>query len=208
MATKKPVTSGLRKLLEDQLADTYFAEKQLLKALPKMAKVATNKELRGAFKEHLQETNGQLERLEQAFEAMDLPAKGKTCPAILGILQEATELMDEFADDPALDAALVSAAQKVEHYEIASYACLVEWSTRLELNDVTDLLRETLEEEQAASDKLMELSEAVSEMALTEEEGSEEEELEEVEKSGNGSAKGRSGSTKRAAAPLPVSRKR
>jgi ferritin-like metal-binding protein YciE len=161
MATKKEPTTGLRKLLEDQIADIYFAEKQLVKALPKMVKAATNDELRAAFEGHLEETRGQVQRLEQVFEALGLPAKAKTCPAILGILQECTELMQEYADDEALDAALVDGGKKVEHYEIATYTSLCAWAEQLGLDDVAGMLRENLEEEQAADEKLTSLGEDV-----------------------------------------------
>jgi ferritin-like metal-binding protein YciE len=170
MATKKEPTSGLRKLLEDQLADIYYAEKQLVKALPKMVKAATNEELRAAFDGHLEETKGQVERLEQVFELLELPAKAKTCPAILGILQECNELMEEYADDEALDAALVDGAKKVEHYEIATYTSLCAWAEQLGLEDVAGLLKENLEEEQAADEKLTGIGEEVmSEAAGSEE---------------------------------------
>jgi len=162
MATSKQKTTGLRKLLEDQLADIYYAEKQLVKSLPKMAKAATNDELREAFTGHLKETQGHIERLEQVFELMELPAKGQTCPAIVGILQECTELMSDFAGDEALDAALIGGAQKVEHYEIANYGCLIGWADQLGLDEVSDLLKETLEEENGASSKLADIGETVA----------------------------------------------
>lgn len=170
MATKKEPTSGLRKLLEDQLADIYYAEKQLVKALPKMVKAATNEELRAAFAGHLEETKGQVERLEQVFELLELPAKAKTCPAMLGILQECNELMEEYADDEALDAALVDGGKKVEHYEIATYTSLCAWAEQLGLDDEAGLLKENLEEEQAADEKLTSIGgEVMSEAAGTEE---------------------------------------
>ena len=180
MATKKEPTTGLRKLMEDQLADIYFAEKQLVKALPKMAKNAGNADLRAAFEGHLQETHGQIERLEQVFGSMGLPAKGKTCPAILGLLQECTELMDEFGDDEALDAALVAGARKVEHYEIATYGSLSAWAEQLGLDDAAGLLQETLEEEQGADEKLTGIGEEVMGAAVVTDD-EEEEELAEVE---------------------------
>lgn len=179
MATKNEPTTGLRKLLEDQLADIYFAEKQLVKALPKMAKNATNADLRAAFEGHLQETHGQIERLEQVFAELDLPAKGKTCPAILGLLQECTELMDEFGDDEALDAALIAGARKVEHYEIATYSSLCAWAEQLGLEDAVGLLKETLEEEQGADEKLTGIGEEV--MSVAAGSGEEEEELVDAE---------------------------
>ncbi len=164
MKTKAGDSRGIRRLLEDQLADTYYAEKQLLKALPKMAKAATNDELRSAFTAHFEETKGQLERLEQVFELMDLPAKGKTCPAILGIVQECTELMEEFADDEALDAALVAGGRKAEHYEIATYSNLIACAEHLGLNEVVGLLQETLDQEKGADDTLSELGGNVMEL--------------------------------------------
>lgn len=167
MATKEKAV-GLRKLLEDQLADSYYAEKQLVKALPKMAKAATNGDLRNAFTTHLEETKEQVKRLEQVFELMDMPAKGKVCPAIDGILEEGKEIMDEFSDDPALDAGLVSAAQKAEHYEISCYGCMSAWAEQLGLEDVVALLNETLEEEKGADEKLSDISGTVNEDAEAE----------------------------------------
>jgi len=193
MATKKEPATGLRKLLEDQLADIYFAEKQLVKALPKMAKNATNAELRAAFEGHLQETHGQIERLEQVFEGMGLPPKGKTCPAILGLLQECTELMDEFGDDEALDAALIAGARKVEHYEIATYSSLSAWAEQLGLDDAAGLLQETLEEEQGADEKLTEIGEEVMSAAVVTDD-EEEEELVEVQEDSRPASKSKSSS--------------
>jgi ferritin-like metal-binding protein YciE len=155
---EKQGTSGLQKLLEDQLADMYYAEKQLVKTLPKMAKAATNPALVQAFEGHLKETVNQVARMEQVFELMGLPAKGKTCPAILGILQEGSELMEDFAGDEGLDAALVAAAQKVEHYEIATYGSMCTWAEQLGLSKVASLLSGTLEEERGADDKLTKLA--------------------------------------------------
>lgn len=161
MATKKEPTTGLRKLLEDQIADIYFAEKQLVKVLPRMLKAATNEELRAALESHLDETRGQVERLEQVFEALGIPPKAKPCVAMVGILHECAELMREFADDEALDAALVDGAKKVEHYEIATYSGLVAWAEQLGLDAVAGMLKENLDEEQAADDELTSLCEAV-----------------------------------------------
>ncbi len=197
MATKKEQTTGLRKLLEDQLADIYFAEKQLVKALPKMVKTANHPELRAAFEGHLKETQGQVERLEQVFEVLDLPAKPKTCPAILGILQECKELMEEFADDDALDAALVDGGRKVEHYEIATYSSLCAWADQLGLDDAAGLLRENLEEEQAADEKLIGIGEEVMAAAAGSDE--EEGELVEADNDDRAPAKQRSGKSMPAA---------
>jgi ferritin-like metal-binding protein YciE len=162
---KKNESLGLRKLLEDQLADTYYAEKQLLKALPKMAKAASNDELREAFEGHLVETNEQVRRLEEVFGLLGLPTKGKKCPAIDGILEEGKEIMEEFADDAALDAGLISAGQKAEHYEISCYGCMVAWAEQLGLDDAAALLNETLEEEKGADEKLSTISGPVNEAA-------------------------------------------
>ncbi len=170
---KKEESVGLRKLLEDQIADSYYAEKQLLKALPKMAKAASNDELREAFEGHLEETNEQVARLEQVFQLMDMPVKGKVCPAIDGILDEGKEIMEEFADDAALDAGLISAGQKAEHYEISCYGCMIAWATELGLDDVAGLLSETLEEEKGADEKLSGIGETVNAEANVE--GEEEE---------------------------------
>jgi ferritin-like metal-binding protein YciE len=161
MAMKKEESTGLRKLLEDQLADLYYVEKQLTKALPKMAKTAANDELRNCLEEHLAETENQVGRLEQIFEALGKPAKAKKCPAIDGILEEGKEIMAEFADDAALDAGIVSAAQKVEHYEITSYGSMKAWAEQLGLEEVVALIDETLEEEKSADAKLSEIAESV-----------------------------------------------
>jgi len=169
MAAMKQTSTGLQKLMEDQVADIYYAEKQILKALPKMAKAANNDELREAFTGHMEETQAQIERLEQVFEALGLPAKGKKCPSIDGILEEGKEIMDAFADDAALDAGLVAAAQKVEHYEITTYGTLVAWANQLGQEDVANLLSETLEEESAADARLSEIAETVVNIEAEEE---------------------------------------
>lgn len=174
MATKKAASTGLRKLMEDQLADMYYAEKQLLKALPKMAKTATNEDLSAAFTAHAEETQTHVERLEQVFEALGIPAKAKKCPAIDGILEEGKEIMDEFSDDAALDAGLVAAAQKAEHYEIASYGSMAAWAEQLGLDDAAALLNETLEEEKSTDEKLSEIAETVVNIEADEEEDEEE----------------------------------
>ncbi len=195
MATKKDESTGLMKLLEDQLADLYYVEKQLVKALPKMAKTATNEDLRTAFEEHLAETETQVGRIEQMFEALGKPAKAKKCPAIDGILEEGKEIMDEFADDVALDAGLVSAAQKVEHYEITSYGSMKAWAEQLGLEDLVGLIDETLEEEKAADEKLTEIAEAVVNIEAETEEGDEEEEEVEEGTKGRSASNGKSGSS-------------
>lgn len=169
MTTKKNESTGLMKLFEDQLADLYYVEKQLLKALPKMAEKATNAELSEAFTAHLADTEGQVERLEDIFASIGKPAKAKKCPAIDGILEEGKEIMDEFSDDPALDAGLVSAAQKVEHYEVTSYGSLKAWAEQLQLEEAVGLIEETLEEEKSADEKLTGIAEAVVNIEADEE---------------------------------------
>ena len=176
MAAKKEESTGLMKLLEHQLEDLYYVEKQLTKALPKMAKKATNEELSACFTEHLAETEGQLSRMEEIFGILGKPVKAKKCPAIDGILEEGKEIMEEFADDAALDAGLVSAAQKVEHYEITSYGSMKAWAEQLGLDEVVGLIEETLEEEKAADEKLTGIAEEVVNVDADEEEEEDEEE--------------------------------
>lgn len=145
-------------LFLDTLKDIYYAERQILKALPKMAKAATSPELKAGFEQHHTETEGQVERLQQVFEILGKPARGKTCDAILGILDEGKEIMDEYKGAVALDAGLVAAAQAVEHYEIARYGTLVTWAKQLGHNDIAQLLAETLKEEEATDKKLTQVA--------------------------------------------------
>lgn len=150
MATEKKLDD----LFLETLKDIYYAEKQILRALPKMAKNAQSPELKQAFEAHKQETEGQVERLQQIFEMLDKPARGKTCDAILGIIEEGKEIMEDFAGSPALDAGLVGAAQAVEHYEIARYGTLKAWAGQLGMKDAVALLDATLQEEMK-TDKLL-----------------------------------------------------
>ena len=140
-------TNRLEELFTETLKDIYFAEKQILRALPKMAKEATSPQLKEAFETHRDETENQVERLNQIFEAMGRPARGKTCDAILGIIDEAKEVMDEFKGEEALDAGLTASAQTVEHYEIARYGTLKSWAGQLGLDEAAKLLDQTLQEE-------------------------------------------------------------
>ena len=144
----------LEDLFTETLKDIYFAEKQILRALPKMAKEATAPELKEAFETHRDETENQIERLNQIFEGMGRPARGKTCDAILGIIDEAKEVMDEFKGEDALDAGLAASAQTVEHYEIARYGTLKTWAQELGMPEAAKLLDETLQEE-IKTDKLL-----------------------------------------------------
>jgi len=150
----------LEDLFEDTLRDVYYAERQITKALPKMAKAAQSDELRKGFEQHLEQTEGQIERLEQVFELIGKKPRGKTCDGILGIVDEGKTIMDEFKDSDALDAGLISAAQAVEHYEIARYGALKTWAQELGMNDAAKLLDATLSEEIATDQKLTQIAEA------------------------------------------------
>lgn len=145
-------------LFLDTLKDIYYAEKQIVKNLPKMAKAATAPELKAGFEQHAEETQGHIERLEQVFELIGKPARGKTCEAILGILEEGKEIMTEFKGTIALDAGLVSAAQAVEHYEIARYGTLKTWALQLGMKDAAALFDATLKEEVATDKKLTQVA--------------------------------------------------
>lgn len=147
-------------LFLDTLKDILYAEKQIVKALPKMAKAAQSAELKAGFEQHAQESEVHIDRLEQVFEALGKPARGKTCDAILGILEEGKSIMDEFKGTSALDAGLISSAQAVEHYEIARYGTLKAWAQQLGKSDIVSLLDATLKEEVATDKKLTQLGEA------------------------------------------------
>jgi ferritin-like metal-binding protein YciE len=148
----------LNDLFLDTLKDIYYAEKQIVKALPKMAKAATSPQLRAGFEQHLEETQGHIDRLEQVFELIGAPARGKTCDAILGILEEGKSIMDEFKGTIALDAGLVSAGQAVEHYEMARYGTLKTWAQQLGMTEAAALFDATLKEEVATDKKLSQLA--------------------------------------------------
>src|ERR1700739_4176650 len=144
----------LSALFVDTLKDIYYAEKQIYKSLPKMAKAATSDQLREAFEKHHDETEGQIERLEKIFDLLGKPARGKKCDAIEGILDEGKEIMEEYADAPALDAGLLAAAQAVEHYEISRYGTLKAWADKLNMPDAAKLLGQTLNEEKETDETL------------------------------------------------------
>jgi ferritin-like metal-binding protein YciE len=146
-------------LFHDGLKDIYFAEKKILSALPKMAKAASSEELAAAFEKHEAETQGQVERLEEVFGLIEESPRGKNCPAILGIIEEGKEVMEEYKGSPALDAGLISAAQSVEHYEISRYGALIAWANELGLDEAAKLLEDTLKEEKATDEALSELAE-------------------------------------------------
>jgi len=148
----------LNALFLDTLKDIYYAEKQIYKSLPKMAKAAQSDQLRAAFEKHHDETEAHIERLEQVFELLDKPARGKKCDAIEGILEEGTEVMEEYEDTPALDAGLLAAAQAVEHYEISRYGTLKSWADKLGMKDAVKLLDETLAEEKKTDETLSKIA--------------------------------------------------
>lgn len=164
----------LQDLLIETLRDTYNAEKQLVKALPKMAKGAHSEELRAAFEEHLEVTRGQVTRLEEVFSELGAPARGKQCVAMEGLIEEGKELMEEDHDPEVRDAGLIAAAQKVEHYEIAAYGTVRTWAEMLGYSRAAQLLQESLDEESEADEKLSQL--AMSSVNVEAEDGSGEEE--------------------------------
>src|SRR6187402_1051687 len=138
----------------DELRDTYDAEKQLTKALTKLAKASSNPKLRQAFESHLEETQGQIERLEQVFAALDEKARGKHCDGIAGIIEEGKSVMEEDFDEATMDACLIAAGQRSEHYEMAAYGTLVAWAKAMGHSEAAGLLDEILSEEKAADEKL------------------------------------------------------
>ena len=148
----------LNALFLDTLKDIYYAEKQILKALPKMAKAAQSEQLRAAFEKHHAETEGQIERLDEIFDMMDKPARGKKCDAIEGIIEEGKEIMDEYKGSAALDPGLLAAAQAVEHYEISRYGTLKAWATKLSMPKAAKLIDETLAEEKKTDETLSKLA--------------------------------------------------
>jgi ferritin-like metal-binding protein YciE len=148
------ITKGFHDACLDELRDAYDGEKQLLKALPKLAKTATSPILKDAFESHLEETRGQVERLEQVFELLDEKVRGKHCDGLAGIIEEGKSIMEEDFDDATMDACLVAAGQRAEHYEMAAYGTLIAWAKAMGHEDVVPLLQATLDEEKAADEKL------------------------------------------------------
>ena len=188
--------SNLREALVEEIRDLYNAEKQLTKALPKLAKSATSDELREAFESHLEETEGHITRLEQVFELLDEKPRGKHCAGIAGIIEEGSELMQEDMEDAVMDACLIAAGQKAEHYEIGSYGTCIAWAEALNLTEVAQVLQETLAEEKAADEKLTALAESgVNEAATAgaEEDENAEEDDEEEETSSRASSRSSEG---------------
>jgi len=150
----------LETLFHDTLKDIYYAERKILKSLPKMARAVQSSELKAAFEKHKDQTEGQIERLQKVFEIIGKPARGKTCDAIEGILAEGDEIIEEYKGNPALDAGLLAAAQAVEHYEITRYGTLKRWALVLGLNDAAALLDETLQEESQTDEDLTGIADA------------------------------------------------
>ena len=175
--------NNLREALVDEIRDLYNAEKQLTKALPKMAKASTNDELREAFETHLEETQGQISRLERVFELLDEKPRGKHCAGMAGIIEEGNEKLEEDMEDAVMDACIIKSAQSAEHYEIGSYGTAIAWAEALELTEVAEILEETLAEEKAADEKLSALAESGINEAATagESEDDSEDEDQEVE---------------------------
>lgn len=169
----------LEKLLEDQLKDLYSAEAQILKALPKMAKTASSDALREAFEHHLEETRGQVERLERIRDLMGIKISGKKCKGLEGLIEEGKEVLEADGDEAIVDAALIAAAQKVEHYEIGAYGTARTLAQQLGQDEVAELLQETLDEESAADEKLTAIAESEIYPQVQEEASEEDEEAEE-----------------------------
>ena len=151
---------SLEKLFTEELKDVYNAEKQLVRALPRMAKAAESDELRQAFTKHQKETEGHVQRLEQIFQQLGQSARGKTCKGMQGLVEEGKEVMEKEGEGPVIDAALIASAQRVEHYEIAAYGCLRTYAQLLGYTQAERLLQQTLDEEEAADQKLTELGES------------------------------------------------
>jgi ferritin-like metal-binding protein YciE len=158
---------SLETLWVEELRDIYNAENQLLKALPKMAKNASAPELKQAFQEHLDQTKEHVERLEEIFEKLDKKPAGKTCKAMKGLLEEGSELLEEEGEESVLDAGIIAAAQKVEHYEIASYGAVRAWANMLGEEDAAEILQQTLDEEGETDKRLTELAEEIVNVEAT-----------------------------------------
>ncbi|NHT76507.1 ferritin-like metal-binding protein YciE [Rhizobium sp. PP-F2F-G38] len=157
---------ALEDLFHDMLKDVYYAEKKIAKTLPKMARGAQSPDLKAAFEKHREETEGQIERLQQVFEIFGKRATGKTCAAIEGIIEEGEEVLEEFKGSPAVDAGLLATAQAVEHYEMARYGTLKTWAGLLGLDEAVKLLDETLKQEEKTDADLTKLSKAVNASAM------------------------------------------
>jgi ferritin-like metal-binding protein YciE len=158
--------STMDELLLDELKDIYSAEKQITKALPKMAKGASSPELKDAFQSHLEETRGQIERLDKVFGILGKKGTGKKCHGMEGVLEEGSEVLEESETGPVRDAGLISAAQRVEHYEMAAYGCVIAFAKSLGQNEIAGILAETLEEEKGADSKLGKIAKSINASAV------------------------------------------
>jgi ferritin-like metal-binding protein YciE len=173
--------SNLRDALVDEIKDLYNAEKQLTKALPKLAKASTNDALREAFESHLEETENHVTRLEKVFELLDEKPRGKHCAGMAGIIEEGNEKLEEDMEDRVMDACIIKSAQSAEHYEIGSYGTAIAWAEALDLTEIAEVLQETLAEEKAADAKLSALAESGINEAATAGESDEDSEDEDAE---------------------------
>jgi ferritin-like metal-binding protein YciE len=173
--------SALKELYVDELRDIYDAENRLVKALPKLAKASTSKELRSGFEAHLEQTKGHVDRLKEIFDALGEKPTGKKCAGMMGLVKEGEEIMDEDFEGEVMDAALISAAQRVEHYEIAAYGCVSTWAELLGESEASALLEETLQEEKETDQKLTELAKKINVEAKGSTSESTEEEVQEPE---------------------------
>ena len=183
----------------DELRDAYAAEKQLLKALPKMAKKATSEDLTAAFETHLEETRGHVDKLEQVFDALGEKVRGKHCDGIAGIIEEGNNVMQENFDEATMDACLIAGGQRAEHYEMAAYGTLIAWAEVMGHTEAVDLLQQTLDEEKAADEKLSALAEAgINQNAADAADAEEDEESEDEPAAVGAGVKNRSGSKAKA----------
>jgi ferritin-like metal-binding protein YciE len=191
-----PATKTLHDAFIDELRDAYDAEKQLTKALPKLAKAASSEELRTAFEDHLTETEGHVKRLEQAFASLDEKPRGKHCDGMAGIIEEGKSVLEEEFDDATMDACLIASGQRAEHYEMAAYGSLIAWARAMGHDDAANLLSETLEEEKAADEKLTTIAEGgVNEEAASQAHGEDAESVSSVPSKRAGSVNGRTQKT-------------
>jgi ferritin-like metal-binding protein YciE len=187
---------GLRELYVDELRDLYDAENRLVKALPKLAKEAESDDLREGIENHLEQTKGHVDRLRQIFESMGEKPSGKKCAGMVGLLEEGEEMMDEDFEGGVKDAALISAAQRVEHYEMAAYGCVKTWAGLLGETEAQNLLEQTLQEEKETDEKLTELAEQINVEAMGQEESAGQDETETDEESEVSKPRGKSRSAK------------
>jgi ferritin-like metal-binding protein YciE len=205
----------LRDAFIDELRDAYDAERQLTKALAKLAKAAAAPELREAFESHLEETQGQIQRLEQVFENLNEKARGKHCDGIAGIIEEGKAIMEEDFDGATLDACLIAAGQRAEHYEMAAYGTLVAWARVMGHEEEADLLQQTLDEEKAADEKLSGLADgginqSAAESAHPEGDGDDDQDQEASDQPNEGNARAAGTGAKKSAGPKakPAARRR